>query len=113
MISFALYTLVHDRFWGHSDSKATIYDVAKVAGVSPSTVSRAFSQPGRVSFSTAEKIRNACGNSGFSAPKHRYHRYGCHRCIESLLLGNFPGRAACRKHSGLYGCACRRPGVGD
>ncbi|WP_407922163.1 LacI family DNA-binding transcriptional regulator [Corynebacterium deserti] len=34
-------------------SNATINDVAKVAGVSPSTVSRAFSQPGRVSFATA------------------------------------------------------------
>lgn len=49
----------------HSDSKATIYDVAKVAGVSPSTVSRAFSQPGRVSFSTAEKIRNAARQVGY------------------------------------------------
>lgn len=46
-------------------SKATIYDVAKAAGVSPSTVSRAFSQPGRVSFSTAEKIRVAALQVGY------------------------------------------------
>ncbi|HSN42628.1 MAG TPA: LacI family DNA-binding transcriptional regulator, partial [Propionibacteriaceae bacterium] len=38
---------------GDGGSDATIYDVAKAAGVSPSTVSRAFSRPGRVSAQTA------------------------------------------------------------
>lgn len=38
-------------------SSVTIYDIAEAAGVSPSTVSRAFSRPDRVSFNTAEKIR--------------------------------------------------------
>jgi LacI family transcriptional regulator len=37
----------------------TIYDIAKVAGVSPSTVSRAFSTPGRVSAKTEKLIRDA------------------------------------------------------
>lgn len=45
--------------------KATIYDVARVAGVSPSTVSRAFTQPGRVSYKTAEKVRIAARQVGY------------------------------------------------
>jgi LacI family repressor for deo operon, udp, cdd, tsx, nupC, and nupG len=45
--------------------KATIYDVAKLAGVAPSTVSRAFSRPGRVSSRTAERIREAADELGY------------------------------------------------
>ncbi|PWG60274.1 LacI family DNA-binding transcriptional regulator [Bifidobacterium catulorum] len=37
-------------------SKVTIRDVAKAAGVSPSTVSRAYSMPGRVSPATTKRI---------------------------------------------------------
>ncbi len=44
---------------------ATIYDVARVAGVSPSTVSRAFSRPGRVSAQTAERIRQVAEELGY------------------------------------------------
>ncbi|GAB3703574.1 LacI family DNA-binding transcriptional regulator [Mariniluteicoccus flavus] len=43
----------------------TIYDVARVAGVSPSTVSRALSKPGRVSFETAERVRAAAAELGY------------------------------------------------
>ncbi|WP_232547538.1 LacI family DNA-binding transcriptional regulator [Propioniciclava soli] len=46
-------------------SDATIYDVARVAGVSPSTVSRAFSRPGRVSAQTAERIRKVADDLGY------------------------------------------------
>ncbi len=46
-------------------SDATIYDVARVAGVSPSTVSRAFSRPGRVSAQTAQKIRQVAEELGY------------------------------------------------
>ena len=35
----------------------TIYDVAKAAGVAPSTVSRTFARPGRVNAETAARIR--------------------------------------------------------
>ncbi|ADU48974.1 LacI family DNA-binding transcriptional regulator [Intrasporangium calvum] len=38
------------------EKAVTIYDVAKAAGVAPSTVSRAFSRPGRLNAATAERI---------------------------------------------------------
>lgn len=44
---------------------ATIYDVASAVGVSPSTVSRAFSNPARVSTDTAERIFAAARDLGF------------------------------------------------
>ena len=43
----------------------TIYDVAKAAGVAASTVSRAFSRPGRVNADTAERIRTAAQALGY------------------------------------------------
>ncbi|MDR0960077.1 MAG: LacI family transcriptional regulator [Propionibacteriaceae bacterium] len=43
----------------------TIYDVASAAGVSPSTVSRAFSRPSRVAPATAERIRAAAAEVGY------------------------------------------------
>ena len=38
---------------------ATIYDIAQLAGVNPSTVSRALSRPGRINEKTAKKIHDA------------------------------------------------------
>lgn len=46
---------------------ATIYDVARLAGVAPSTVSRAFARPGRVNADTAERIRAAATELGYRA----------------------------------------------
>jgi LacI family transcriptional regulator len=43
----------------------TIDDVAKAAGVAASTVSRAFSRPGRVSFETGERIRRIATELGY------------------------------------------------
>lgn len=43
----------------------TIYHIAEAAGVSPSTVSRVFSRPDRVSFTTAEKIRTIAHHLGY------------------------------------------------
>jgi DNA-binding LacI/PurR family transcriptional regulator len=45
----------------------SIYDVAKAAGVAPSTVSRAFSRPGRVNAETAERIRRIAAALGYRA----------------------------------------------
>lgn len=45
----------------------TIYDVAREAGVAPSTVSRAFSRPGRVNAATAARIRRVADGLGYRA----------------------------------------------
>lgn len=48
-----------------ADRDATIYDVARRAGVAASTVSRTFTRPDRVSFKTAEKIRAVARELGY------------------------------------------------
>ena len=58
-----------------------IVDVARAAGVSPSTVSRAFSRPGHVSEATAQQIFDTANRLGYRSgtitpltvgkPKHR------------------------------------------
>lgn len=40
-------------------SAATIYDIAKLAGVAPSTVSRALGKPGRINAKTEQRIHEA------------------------------------------------------
>jgi len=47
------------------EPEPTIYDVARLAGVAPSTVSRALSKPGRVSFRTAERVRRIATELGY------------------------------------------------
>jgi LacI family transcriptional regulator len=42
-----------------ANAPATIYDIAKLAGVNPSTVSRALSKPGRINSETEERIQAA------------------------------------------------------
>lgn len=44
---------------------ATIYDVAKLAGVAPSTVSRALGKPGRINVRTEERIRAAAAELNY------------------------------------------------
>lgn len=48
-----------------SPNPVTIYDVAKAAGVAPSTVSRTFARPGRVNAETAARIRQAAEELGY------------------------------------------------
>lgn len=48
-------------------SNPTIYDVARLAGVSPSTVSRALNRPGRISPATVARIRSAADELDFRA----------------------------------------------
>ncbi|HLQ80687.1 MAG TPA: LacI family DNA-binding transcriptional regulator [Brachybacterium sp.] len=66
-----------------ADKRVTIYDVAKEAGVAPSTVSRAFSRPGRVSAATHAKVMEAAKELEYrtEAPPsqergERHHRLG-------------------------------------
>lgn len=49
----------------HKRHPVTIYDVAKAAGVAPSTVSRTFARPGRVNAETAERIRQIAEKLGY------------------------------------------------
>ena len=48
-----------------SPTSPTIYDVARVSGVAPSTVSRTFSRPGRVTVETADRIRRVAAELGY------------------------------------------------
>ncbi|WP_040157853.1 LacI family DNA-binding transcriptional regulator [Mobilicoccus massiliensis] len=50
----------------------TIYDVARAAGVSPSTVSRAFSRPGRVSSRTAQHVHEVAERLGYRSDQVRH-----------------------------------------
>jgi LacI family transcriptional regulator len=49
----------------HPTRSPSIYEVAAAAGVAPSTVSRALSRPGRVSFQTAEHVRAVAARLGY------------------------------------------------
>jgi LacI family transcriptional regulator, repressor for deo operon, udp, cdd, tsx, nupC, and nupG len=49
----------------HRDHPVTIYDVARAAGVAASTVSRAFSRPGRVNAQTAARIHRVAAELGY------------------------------------------------
>ncbi|CAA9307255.1 MAG: hypothetical protein AVDCRST_MAG61-1424 [uncultured Friedmanniella sp.] len=50
---------------GRRGRSPSIYEVAAAAGVAPSTVSRALSRPGRVSFRTAEHVREVAARLGY------------------------------------------------
>src|SRR3954469_5799764 len=54
-----------DRSPAPSDRRVTIYDVARAAGVAAPTVSRAFSRPGRVNATTADRIRQVAEELGY------------------------------------------------
>jgi LacI family transcriptional regulator len=72
-----------DAAFDAPDGRPTIYDVARLAGVSPSTVSRALNLPGRVSAPTVANILAAVDQLGFRAnpiaralPTGRSHTIG-------------------------------------
>lgn len=64
----------------------TIYDVARLAGVAPSTVSRAFGVPGRVSEATLQRVTEAAEQLGYSPNPHaRALQTGRHKTIAMVL----------------------------
>lgn len=54
---------------GADGGQVTIYDVAAAAGVSASTVSRALTKPGRVSWRTAEHVRQVAVELGYRSSR--------------------------------------------
>ncbi len=50
-----------------NEKAATIYDIAKLAGVNPSTVSRALSTPGRINAATEAKVHAAAKELNYRA----------------------------------------------
>jgi LacI family transcriptional regulator len=53
-----------------NEKAATIYDIAKLAGVNPSTVSRALTTPGRIKADTEAKIRAAAKELNYRVNPH-------------------------------------------
>jgi DNA-binding LacI/PurR family transcriptional regulator len=67
---------------GPTGQRVTIYDVAEAAGVSPSTVSRAFARPGRVSSRTGAHIREVADRLGYRSEEiYRPHTAEHHRIL--------------------------------
>jgi DNA-binding LacI/PurR family transcriptional regulator len=57
--------MVYSPDGARASGPPSIYDVARVAGVAASTVSRALSKPGRVSSRTAEHVRQVAADLGY------------------------------------------------
>ncbi len=68
--------------------QTTIYDVAKAAGVSPSTVSRTFSRPGRVSNRTAEHIRRVAAELGYRTDRVQQQAVPAHTHMIGLAVSD-------------------------
>jgi LacI family transcriptional regulator len=83
-----------DRSASSSRSRAskdapTIYDVAALAGVNPSTVSRALTTPGRISGKTERRVRDAAEKLNYQAnPMARALHTGRSRMI-GLVIADF------------------------
>ncbi|MBT1180634.1 LacI family DNA-binding transcriptional regulator [Bifidobacterium sp. CP2] len=68
------------------NGKVTIYDVAKLAGVAPSTVSRTFAAPGRVSATTAQKVQEAADALGYHAAPVPTRRSGTGKGLVAVIV---------------------------
>lgn len=71
----------------------TIRDVARKAGVSPSTVSKALNESGAVSEETARKIRQAASALGYR-PNARARNFATRQTYQIAFLADFPFDAA-------------------
>jgi DNA-binding LacI/PurR family transcriptional regulator len=66
----------------------SIYDVAAAAGVAASTVSRAFSRPGRVNSATADRIRRVATEMGYRATPLARARAGEQSSMIALVISD-------------------------
>jgi DNA-binding LacI/PurR family transcriptional regulator len=73
---------------GAAPRSPTIDDVAKAAGVAPSTVSRAFSRPGRVSFETGERIHRIAAELGYRTNPLAPSRPAGHTSMIALAISD-------------------------
>jgi DNA-binding LacI/PurR family transcriptional regulator len=80
------------------ERRATIYDVAQEAGVAPSTVSRAYSRPGRVHADTVQKVFQAAKRLGYRSAR---------------LDGAQPGHRAVHEAVGLVVADVTNPFYGE
>ena len=80
------------------ERRPTIYDVAREAGVAASTVSRAYSRPGRVNAETAQQVFEAAERLGYRSDR---------------LDGQQPGDRAAREAIGLVIADVTNPFYGD
>src|SRR4051794_13969840 len=80
------------------ERRPTIYDVAREAGVAASTVSRAYSRPGRVNTDPAHRVFAAAERLGYRSDR---------------LDGHQPGRRAVRLAIDLVVADVTNPFYGD
>ena len=80
------------------DGRPTIYDVAREAGVAASTVSRAYSRPGRVNAETAQRVFQAAERLGYRSGR---------------LGGTQPGDRAVQEAIGLVIADVTNPFYGE
>lgn len=66
----------------------SIYDVAAAAGVAPSTVSRALSKPGRVSFRTAEHVRQVAARLGYRTESRQLSVAGAPTSMLAMVVAD-------------------------
>lgn len=77
-----------DRSPASGSPAVTIYDVAREAGVAPSTVSRAFARPGRVNAETGERIRTIAARMGYRAKEQARARTGVRTQMVAVVLAD-------------------------
>src|SRR5699024_9312051 len=65
--------------------RVRLEDVARAAGVAPSTVSRAFTRPDRVNFQTVERVMEAAGQLGYRREPPRPAAVTASRTVNLLV----------------------------
>ena len=104
-----------------SHEGVTIYDVARVAGVAASTVSRTFARPGRVNAQTAARVRQAAEELGYTPPAGKGEHIQPVTRLIGLMVSDVANpffspviRGSGRGHgAGLRSAAGRLPRVGE